>query len=114
MGAIVSLPISLRKTRCSATSSDVQAQKTPQLRGVSVFPATLGDVQKRSVGAGEGNRTPDPRITNALLYQLSYSGARGAEYRHSALRGQPPEGFPALGALRRMYQVDAEPAARGA
>ena len=25
-------------------------------------------------GAGEGNRTPDPRITNALLYQLSYPG----------------------------------------
>jgi hypothetical protein len=26
------------------------------------------------LGAGEGNRTPDPRITNALLYQLSYPG----------------------------------------
>jgi hypothetical protein len=25
-------------------------------------------------GAGEGTRTPDPRITNALLYQLSYTG----------------------------------------
>ena len=25
-------------------------------------------------GAAEGTRTPDPRITNALLYQLSYSG----------------------------------------
>ena len=25
-------------------------------------------------GAGEGNRTPDLRITNAPLYQLSYSG----------------------------------------
>ncbi len=24
--------------------------------------------------AGEGTRTPDPRITNALLYQLSYAG----------------------------------------
>ena len=23
-------------------------------------------------GAEEGTRTPDPRITNALLYQLSY------------------------------------------
>ena len=28
-------------------------------------------------GAGERSRTPDPRITNALLYQLSYSGAKG-------------------------------------
>jgi hypothetical protein len=26
-------------------------------------------------GAEEGTRTPDPRITNALLYQLSYFGA---------------------------------------
>ena len=25
-------------------------------------------------GADEGTRTPDPRITNALLYQLSYIG----------------------------------------
>jgi hypothetical protein len=26
-------------------------------------------------GAGEESRTPDLRITNALLYQLSYTGA---------------------------------------
>ncbi len=25
-------------------------------------------------GAAEGIRTPDPRITNAMLYQLSYRG----------------------------------------
>jgi|HubBroStandDraft_6_1064221.scaffolds.fasta_scaffold185655_4 hypothetical protein len=25
-------------------------------------------------GAAKGTRTPDPRITNALLYQLSYRG----------------------------------------
>ena len=31
-------------------------------------------------GAGEKSRTPDLRITNALLYQLSYAGvARGLE-----------------------------------
>jgi hypothetical protein len=30
------------------------------------------------IGAGEEIRTPDPRITNALLYQLSYPG-EGAE-----------------------------------
>ncbi len=28
------------------------------------------------IGAAEGIRTPDPRITNALLYQLSYRGIR--------------------------------------
>ena len=27
------------------------------------------------IGAGEKSRTPDLRITNALLYQLSYTGA---------------------------------------
>ena len=27
-----------------------------------------------AIGAGEMNRTPDLRITNALLYQLSYTG----------------------------------------
>ncbi len=30
------------------------------------------------VGAGERSRTPDLGITNALLYQLSYSGVSGA------------------------------------
>jgi hypothetical protein len=29
-------------------------------------------------GAAEGIRTPDPRITNAVLYRLSYRGARMA------------------------------------
>ena len=29
-------------------------------------------------GAGEKSRTPDLRITNALLYQLSYAGVAAA------------------------------------
>lgn len=37
--------------------------------------------------AGRGNRTPDPRITNALLYQLSYSGTE-------------PESLEAVGVVR--------------
>jgi hypothetical protein len=32
-----------------------------------------------SCGAGKRNRTPDLRITNALLYRLSYSGIRRNE-----------------------------------
>jgi hypothetical protein len=28
------------------------------------------------IGAAEGTRTPDPIITNDVLYQLSYCGAR--------------------------------------
>jgi hypothetical protein len=33
-----------------------------------------------SNGAGEESRTPDLRITNALLYQLSYTGKDGRVY----------------------------------
>ena len=32
------------------------------------------DSQCDFIGAGEKSRTPDLRITNALLYQLSYTG----------------------------------------
>ena len=32
-----------------------------------------------NIGAGEKSRTPDLRITNALLYQLSYTGAGKGE-----------------------------------
>ena len=38
--------------------------------------------------AGERTRTSDPRITNALLYQLSYSGAKGAYVKQPAGTGQ--------------------------
>jgi hypothetical protein len=31
-------------------------------------------IPRTSIGAGEEIRTPDPRITNALLYRLSYTG----------------------------------------
>ena len=32
------------------------------------------DVFGEKNGAGEGTRTPDPIITNDVLYQLSYTG----------------------------------------
>ncbi len=38
-------------------------------------------------GAGEGTRTPDPRITNALLYQLSYTGT-GRDIASAAALGE--------------------------
>jgi hypothetical protein len=34
-----------------------------------------------NLGAGEKSRTPDLRITNALLYQLSYTGEKGRPRR---------------------------------
>ncbi|MEY3004544.1 MAG: hypothetical protein RLZZ491_1720, partial [Pseudomonadota bacterium] len=36
-------------------------------------------------GADEGTRTPDPRITNALLYQLSYIGTGALITRRAGL-----------------------------
>ena len=41
-------------------------------------PKKLGPARWQALdflGAGEKSRTPDLRITNALLYQLSYTGA---------------------------------------
>ena len=45
-------------------------QKPASLACTRVFLYCLN-----SAGAGKRNRTPDLRITNALLYRLSYSGA---------------------------------------
>ena len=42
--------------------------------------STSIDASSWSNGAAEGIRTPDPRITNALLYQLSYRGTRALYY----------------------------------
>ena len=42
-------------------------------------------VIRRENGAGEGTRTPDPLITNQMLYQLSYAGlAIAAQYSPKA------------------------------
>ena len=37
----------------------------------------LGLASAPQTGAAEGTRTPDPIITNDVLYHLSYSGFRG-------------------------------------
>ena len=49
------------------------------LYSVAIFEAfgiriAVNDNPVQGFGAGEMNRTPDLRITNALLYQLSYTG----------------------------------------
>ena len=41
------------------------------------------------IGADEEIRTPDPRITNALLYQLSYIGFEAAHYGAGSVLTQP-------------------------
>src|SRR5690606_16482267 len=58
-------PRSIARHSCVSRTSKMQ---TPRMeRGVCL----------QGAGAGEEIRTPDPRITNALLYQLSYSGEGG-------------------------------------
>ena len=39
-----------------------------------VTARTIGSTISHGIGAQEGNRTPDLRITSALLYRLSYLG----------------------------------------
>lgn len=41
-------------------------------------------------GAGEGTRTPDPRLTRSPLYQLSYTGQPQGSDRSPAARAQAP------------------------
>ena len=40
-------------------------------------------------GAGERSRTPDLRITNALLYLLSYTGTSGALSNFAGVGSRP-------------------------
>jgi hypothetical protein len=47
----------------------------------------VSGLHKLDNGAAEGIRTPDPRITNALLYQLSYRGI-GADVARFAAPGK--------------------------
>ena len=50
---------------------------------------TSMDVLGREAGAAKRIRTPDPRITNALLYQLSYCGVATRKGPHSNPWGPP-------------------------
>ena len=54
---------------------DILDDKRLDLQGFLLIWRTSLDVLERGIGAAKRIRTPDPRITNALLYQLSYCGA---------------------------------------
>ena len=45
------------------------------------YICTVGTIG--SNGADRVTRTPDPRITNALLYQLSYIGTPGSKFMNA-------------------------------
>ena len=42
-----------------------------------IVPTNYSQLEKLSIGAARGIRTPDPVITNDVLYQLSYCGEAG-------------------------------------
>jgi hypothetical protein len=71
-------PRQARGSNCEGHSA-ADGPHGPQMRPMRPMrPKMLGPARWRAlgnIGAGEKSRTPDLRITNALLYQLSYTGA---------------------------------------
>jgi hypothetical protein len=61
---------------------DENTHPSLRFRSASTIEGLSGNID----GAAEGIRTPDPRITNAVLYRLSYRGAP-TEWRFSNTRG---------------------------
>jgi hypothetical protein len=52
----------------------------------------LTPANRLNSGAGEGNRTPDPLITNQMLYRLSYASNWGqARLRANLSHGSLPD-----------------------
>src|ERR671912_432545 len=49
------------------------------------FPISSASTAKDGNGAARGIRTPDPLITNEVLYQLSYCGIANGAIREAAL-----------------------------
>ena len=62
-------PLRNRRSTAGFTAATTLRPMRPKMLGPARWRA-LGEI-----GAGEKSRTPDLRITNALLYQLSYTGA---------------------------------------
>jgi hypothetical protein len=69
-----------RTFEASATEGpvNIRVSKTAQSLAKIEVVTNSEQVRYRKVGAARGIRTPDLRITNAMLYQLSYCGAEPA------------------------------------
>src|SRR5690606_41604665 len=50
---------------------------SPPASSLSPYTTLFRSAALKRSGAAEGTRTPDPIITNDVLYQLSYCGAEG-------------------------------------
>ena len=73
------------KTCCAATT------ESAALPDISFF-LLLRSLSSSFSGAGEGNRTPDPLITNQMLYRLSYASNWGkARVRANLSHGPLPD-----------------------
>jgi hypothetical protein len=68
---------------------DENTHPSLRIRSASAIERLSGAID----GAAEGIRTPDPRITNAVLYRLSYRGMP-TEWRFSNTRGLLKQGTP--------------------
>ena len=64
-----------------------QGPRTPEISFPFRVVEGISDINLRS-GAAEGTRTPDPIITNDVLYQLSYSGPVARHLAWIARAGQ--------------------------
>jgi hypothetical protein len=70
------------KTCCAATAESAACRTISS----TALAAELNS------GAGEGNRTPDPLITNQMLYRLSYASNWGkARFRANLSHGSLPD-----------------------
>ena len=75
------------------------AKDSATKKGASMIrstPRTKYDVPRTSRQASDGTRTHDPRITNAVLYRLSYAGGNEKDARRER---------PVLHALARIRTV---------
>ena len=80
----------LRADACRLRRRRVRCASPPSLTRKDVARAG----RESGSGAGEKSRTPDLRITNALLYQLSYAGVAAAA--EAAARGAHSSGAASL------------------
>src|SRR5581483_531723 len=71
-------------------------------RGALARPGRSAPAHLLLERAGEGTRTPGPRFTRALLYQLSYSGARSLQHSAGVLVGEDLPLHPLEGVVDRL------------
>src|SRR5260221_13647163 len=83
------------RMRSSMGSKSKQGLVAILLRGAN-YRRPKSQLSTNEIGAGERSRTPDLRITNALLYQLSYSGRLLLVQNPKFYRKKSPESKPGV------------------